>query len=43
MVNASGAVADGDRYVYTPYGVQAPERASGQPFRYTGQRYDAEA
>lgn len=30
-----------DRYVYTPYGVEAPLTGSGNPFRYTGQRYDA--
>jgi RHS repeat-associated protein len=32
-----------DRYVYTPYGVEAPLNTSGNPFRYTGRRYDPES
>ncbi|MCW5723375.1 MAG: RHS repeat-associated core domain-containing protein [Maricaulaceae bacterium] len=30
------------QYVYTPFGVEEPYSASGQPFRYTGQRRDGE-
>uniref|UniRef100_UPI003A8F9CFA RHS repeat-associated core domain-containing protein n=1 Tax=Maricaulis sp. TaxID=1486257 RepID=UPI003A8F9CFA len=37
----SGALTD--QYVYTPYGVEAPLDTSGNPFRYTGRRYDAES
>ena len=32
-----------DQYLYTPFGVQAPLVTSGNPFRYTGRRYDPEA
>jgi RHS repeat-associated protein len=43
MADAAGAVSAGDRYVYTPYGVQTSAALNtGQPFRYTGQRFDAE-
>ncbi|MEM0986630.1 MAG: hypothetical protein AAGJ32_10310, partial [Pseudomonadota bacterium] len=35
MVDNSGVVTD--QYLYTPFGVQAPFAASGNPFRYTGQ------
>jgi RHS repeat-associated protein len=38
--NASGVVTD--HYVYTPFGVEAPLAASGNPFRYTGRRRDEE-
>ena len=31
-----------DQYLYTPFGVQAPLVTSGNPFRYTGRRYDPE-
>jgi RHS repeat-associated protein len=41
MVNSAGAVTD--QYIYTPFGVEAPLAASGNPFRYTGRRYDAES
>jgi RHS repeat-associated protein len=32
-----------DQYVYTPYGVEALLATSGNPFRYTGRRFDAES
>ncbi|MFT6462947.1 MAG: RHS repeat-associated protein, partial [Maricaulis maris] len=41
LADASGALSD--RYVYTPYGVEAPLNTSGNPFRYTGRRYDPES
>ncbi len=47
MVNASGNVTD--KYVYTPFGVQEIyaesdiNKPSGNPFRYTGRRYDVES
>jgi RHS repeat-associated protein len=42
LVNdANGQVTD--QYVYTPFGVEAPLATSGNPFRYTGRRYDAES
>tara|TARA_R110002073_G_scaffold69054_6_gene171334 strand:- start:31362 stop:38216 length:6855 start_codon:yes stop_codon:yes gene_type:complete len=42
LVNdANGLVTD--QYVYTPFGVEAPLATSGNPFRYTGRRYDAES
>ena len=31
-----------ERYVYSPYGVELRGDESGNPFRYTGRRYDAE-
>lgn len=31
-----------DQYVYTPYGVESPLTGSGNPFRYTGRRYDTQ-
>ncbi|WP_417483944.1 RHS repeat-associated core domain-containing protein [Maricaulis salignorans] len=37
----SGALTD--QYVYTPFGVEAPLATSGNPFRYTGRRFDAES
>jgi RHS repeat-associated protein len=43
LADAAGAVSAGDRYVYTPYGAQTSAAPNtGQPFRYTGQRFDAE-
>ncbi|MGH1421721.1 MAG: RHS repeat-associated core domain-containing protein, partial [Hyphomonas sp.] len=41
VVDSSGALAA--QYVYTPFGVQAPLDATGNPFRYTGRRYDPES
>ncbi len=41
LADANGALSD--RYVYTPYGVEAPLNTSGNPFRYTGRRYDPES
>ena len=41
LANQAGALSD--RYVYTPYGVEAPLNTSGNPFRYTGRRYDPES
>ena len=38
--DASGQVTD--HYVYTPFGVEEPLAGSGNPFRFTGRRYDAE-
>lgn len=40
MLDATGAVSD--RYVYTPFGIEEPLNASGNPYRYTGRYYDAE-
>tara|TARA_R110001606_G_scaffold143324_2_gene282625 strand:+ start:1365 stop:4064 length:2700 start_codon:yes stop_codon:yes gene_type:complete len=31
-----------DKYIYTPFGVQVPLETSGNPFRYTGRRFDFE-
>lgn len=39
-IDAAGNLAD--QYVYTPFGIEEPLTASGQPFRYTGRYYDAE-
>jgi RHS repeat-associated protein len=41
LANASGVVTD--HYVYTPFGVETTLSASGNPFQYTGRRYDAES
>ena len=41
LVNASGSVTD--QYVYTPFGIEEPLNASGNPFRYTGRRFDLES
>jgi RHS repeat-associated protein len=41
MTNQSGVVTD--QYQYTPYGVEDLLDTSGNPFRYTGRRYDAES
>ena len=40
MADAGGVKTD--QYLYTPFGVQAPLVTSGNPFRYTGRRYDPE-
>lgn len=40
MVNASGTITA--QYVYTPYGVEEPYNASGNPYRYTGRRLEPE-
>jgi len=40
MVDTGGNLVD--QYVYTPFGVESPFNASGNPFRYTGRKYDAE-
>jgi RHS repeat-associated protein len=41
LVDDTGALTD--QYVYTPYGVESPLDTSGNPFRYTGRRYDPES
>ena len=41
MVNSQGTVTD--KYVYTPFGIEEPLNGSGNPFRYTGRRFDAES
>ena len=40
LADEAGALAD--RYVYTPFGVESPLETSGNPFRYTGRRFDPE-
>lgn len=40
MADETGTVTD--RYVYTPFGIEEPLNASGNPYRYTGRYYDAE-
>jgi YD repeat-containing protein len=40
MADETGAITA--QYVYTPYGVESPYNASGNPFRYTGRRLDAQ-
>lgn len=40
---ADQAGVRGDRYVYTPYGVETDGDETGNPFRYTGRRYDPES
>jgi RHS repeat-associated protein len=40
LAGENGAVTD--QYRYTPYGVEAPLDNSGNPFRYTGRRWDRE-
>lgn len=40
LVDITGQVTD--KYVYTPYGVEAPLNNSGNPFRYTGRKLDAD-
>lgn len=40
LANDSGVVTD--HYIYTPFGVEEPLSTSGNPFRYTGRRYDPE-
>ena len=39
---AGGTGAQTAQYVYTPYGVESPYNASGNPYRYTGRRLDAQ-
>ena len=39
MAGETGSVTA--QYVYTPYGVESPYNASGNPYRYTGRRLDA--
>lgn len=41
LVDSTGSVTD--YYVYTPFGIQEPLVTTGNPFRYTGQRYDPES
>lgn len=41
LANQAGVLTD--RYVYTPYDVEAPLNTSGNPLRYTGRRYDPES
>jgi len=40
VANSSGVVTD--RYKYTPFGIEIPLATSGNPYRYTGRRYDPE-
>ncbi|MCI5044775.1 MAG: RHS repeat-associated core domain-containing protein [Aquisalinus sp.] len=40
LADASGAVTD--QYLYSPFGAEDMAAASGNPFRYTGRRYDPE-
>lgn len=40
LTNSSGVVTD--RYKYTPFGIEVPLATSGNPYRYTGRRYDPE-
>ena len=40
MADESGALTA--QYIYTPFGVETPVNGSANPFRYTGQRADAE-
>ena len=40
MADETGAITA--QYVYTPCGVESPYNASGNPFRYTGRRLDAQ-
>lgn len=41
IVDESGLITD--QYVYTPFGIQEPLVTTGNPFRYTGRRYDPES
>lgn len=44
--NVIAVVRDGivtDRYLYSPFGIEEPLIGSGNPFRYTGRRYDPES
>ena len=40
MVDTAGTVVD--KYIYTPYGVESPLNGSGNPFRFTGRKYDGQ-
>ena len=40
MVDSAGVLTD--QYLYSPFGVEEPLSASGNPFRYTGRYYDGE-
>ena len=40
MADAGGVKAA--QYLYTPFGIQEPLETTGNPFRYTGRRYDPE-
>lgn len=40
MVDETGSITA--QYVYTPYGVESPYNTSGNPYRYTGRRLDAQ-
>lgn len=42
MSDSTGARAEGELYTYDVYGNQVTGATTGQPFRYTGRRYDAE-
>ena len=39
--DVNGQIAD--QYIYTPFGVEEPLVTSGNPFRYTGRRFDQES
>ena len=41
VVDTAGAITD--QYVYTPFGIETPLETTGNPFRYTGRRYDTES
>jgi RHS repeat-associated protein len=41
VVSTSGSVTD--RYVYSPFGIEEPLTSTGNPFRYTGRRFDPES
>jgi|GEM_PF-1129204 len=41
MVSIDGDIQD--KYVYSPYGIEEPIALSGNPFRYTGRRFDPES
>ena len=41
LADETGAVTD--QYLYTPFGVQEPLTTSGNPFRFTGRRFDPES
>ena len=40
LADSTGALTD--KYIYTPFGVQSPLATSGNPFRYTGRKFDPE-
>ncbi len=41
LVGANGDISD--LYIYSPYGIEEPLSTSGNPFRYTGRRYDLDS